>query len=182
MGGILGIGLSIVGLRVKMHLSNPSLIYHQAAINLAQFLIALQQIDTTGAPPTRRGAPLINQDNATRNAIESLHGIVDTEAVTAVWEKYLHASVWNKPPVWIHGDLLPVNLLVKHGRLSAVIDFGFLGIGDPACDLIPAWSVFSSNSRSIFRTTLAVDDATWMRGRGWAVIHCAHHSPLLQEQ
>ncbi|MGC2310926.1 MAG: aminoglycoside phosphotransferase family protein [Candidatus Babeliaceae bacterium] len=142
---------------------------HQAAIDLAQFLIALQKIDPTGGPTSRRGIPLVTQDNEVRSAIKSLHGIIDTQAVTAKWEQCLQAPVWDKLPVWIHGDLLPANLLVQHGRLSGVIDFDSLGIGDPACDLIPAWSVFSSDVRDIFRTKLAVDDATWIRGCGWGL-------------
>lgn len=140
-----------------------------AAIALAQFLRALQQIDIAGGPPSRRGVPLAMLDNATCRAIEALQGVVDTKAVTAAWQDCLNAPVWEKPPVWIHGDLLPANLLVRQGKLSAVIDFGCLGIGDPACDLIVAWSVFTAGTRDIFRTTLAVDDATWMRGRGWAL-------------
>lgn len=141
----------------------------QAAIDLAQFLLTLQQIDSAGGPPSRRGVPLSTQDNQTRRAIESLHGIIDTEVITEIWEECLKAPVWDKPPVWTHGDLLPTNLLVQHGRLRGVIDFDFLGIGDPACDLIVAWSVFSRGSREIFRATLKIDDAMWLRGRGWAL-------------
>ncbi len=142
---------------------------HQAAIDLAQFLRALQQIDPAGGPLSRRGVPLATQDNETRNAIKSLHGVIDTEAATAAWQECLQAPEWNKAPVWFHGDLLPTNIIVEHGRISAVIDFDFLGIGDPACDLIIAWSILSRETREVFRTTLAVDDATWMRGRGWAL-------------
>src|SRR5439155_14751042 len=72
-------------------------------------------------------------------------------------------------PVWIHGDLTPGNLLVEQGRLSAVIDFGCLGVGDPACDLMVAWTLLSGETRDAFRAALAVDDATWARGRGWAL-------------
>lgn len=141
----------------------------RAANDLAQFIITLQQSDATGGPLSRRGVPLITQDKETREAIEALHDIVNTEAAIAAWEECLQAPEWDKPPVWTHGDLLPSNLLVQHGQLSAVIDFDLLGIGDPACDLIPAWSVFSANTRDIFRNKMAVDDATWMRGRGWAL-------------
>ena len=141
----------------------------KAASDLAQFLIVLQQSDTAGGPFSRRGVPLATRDKDTRQAIEALHGIVNTEMATTTWEECLRASEWDKPPVWTHGDLLPSNLLVKQGQLSAVIDFDLLGIGDPACDLIPAWGVFSANTRDIFRARMAVDDATWMRGRGWAL-------------
>jgi aminoglycoside phosphotransferase (APT) family kinase protein len=89
--------------------------------------------------------------------------------VTLAWEAALQAPVWDGPPVWTHGDLLPGNLLVHGGRISAVIDFGCLGIGDPACDLIVAWALLSARTRAIFRDALAVDEATWARGRGWAL-------------
>jgi aminoglycoside phosphotransferase (APT) family kinase protein len=89
--------------------------------------------------------------------------------VTAAWEAALQAPAWDGPPVWTHGDLYDGNLLVERGRLAAVIDFGGLGVGDPACDLIVAWSLLSAGIRQAFRTALAVDDATWARGKGWAL-------------
>jgi aminoglycoside phosphotransferase (APT) family kinase protein len=93
----------------------------------------------------------------------------DTRGVTEVWETALNAPVWHGPPVWIHGDLQSGNLLVDGGRLSAVIDFGGLGVGDPACDLMIAWTLFTGESRDVFRAALTVDNATWARGRGWAL-------------
>lgn len=146
----------------------------QAAGDLAQFVIALQRIDPTDGPPPgkhnfRRGVPLVIRDAYTRSAIADLDGLVDTEAVTAAWEADLQAPAWDGPLVWVHGDLQSGNLLAVQGRLSAVIDFGGLGVGDPACDLIVAWSLFSGESREAFRTALSVDDATWARGRGWAL-------------
>ena len=104
-----------------------------------------------------------------RAAIAAVQGMVDTDAVTAAWEAALAAPKWHRPPVWVHGDLLPGNLLVERGRLRAVIDFGGLGVGDPACDLMIAWSLFSGESREVFREALGVDDATWARGRGHAL-------------
>jgi len=146
----------------------------QAARDLAHFITALREIATTGWPPPEppsasRGVPLATRDTETRAALASLHGLLDTDAATGAWEAALLAPAWDGPPVWIHGDLSPLNLLVKQGRISAVIDFGALGIGDPACDLIPAWNFFSAPTRRIFRAALAVDDATWARGRGWAL-------------
>lgn len=145
-----------------------------AAIALAQFVAALQRIDPTGGPRPGahnfgRGVPLAERDAGTRAAIASLKGMFDTDAVTAAWQAALETPRWEKHPVWIHGDLLPGNLLVERGRLSAVIDFGGLGVGDPACDLMPAWIIFSGESRDAFRAALSVDDATWARGRGWAL-------------
>jgi aminoglycoside phosphotransferase (APT) family kinase protein len=146
----------------------------QAARELAHFIAALHRIDPTDGPPpgthnSFRGVPLSTRDTETRAAIGALSGMLETEAVTAAWEAALQAPAWQGPPVWIHGDLSPLNLLVEGGRLSAVIDFGCLGVGDPACDLQVAWNLLSAESRDIFRTALGVDDATWARGRGWAL-------------
>ena len=88
---------------------------------------------------------------------------------TAAWDAALRAPPWKEPPVWIHGDLSPGNLLVSEGRLTAVIDFGGLGVGDPACDLMIAWTLFSGESRKAFRAAISLDDAAWERGRGWAL-------------
>ena len=145
----------------------------QFATTLAQFLAALQWIDPNGGPPPGkdnffRGAELAIYDTETRDAIATLHGKIDTDAVTAVWEAALQAT-WHGRPVWFHGDVSAANLLVKRGQLSAVIDFGCSGVGDPACDLTIAWTLFSSESRETFRSALPVDGATWARGRGWAL-------------
>jgi aminoglycoside phosphotransferase (APT) family kinase protein len=146
----------------------------EAAIDLARFVLALQRVDPTGGPPPGehnffRGAPLATRDDATRRAIASLHGMLDTAAVTAAWGAALRAPAWPGPPVWIHGDLQSGNLLAVQGRLTAVIDFGCLGVGDPACDVMVAWTYLSAPARDAFRVALPVDDATWVRGRGWAL-------------
>jgi aminoglycoside phosphotransferase (APT) family kinase protein len=141
----------------------------RAAADLAAFVGALQGIDTHGGPPSGRGTTLAMHDAEARRAIESLDGVVDPGTVTAAWEAALQAPVWDGRPVWTHGDLLPPNLLVHQGRLSGVIDFGIVGLGDPACDMIAAWSVLSGRAREVFRASLQVDDTTWERGRGWAL-------------
>jgi aminoglycoside phosphotransferase (APT) family kinase protein len=146
----------------------------QLATDLAQFVSALQRIDTAGGPPPGehnffRGAPLASRDARTRAAIASLDGEIAVGAATAVWEAALQAPEWQSPPVWIHGDLDARNLLVEEGRLSAVIDWGGLGVGDPACDVMVAWKVLSAETRHIFRKALSVDEATWARGRGGAL-------------
>ncbi|RIH90582.1 Phosphotransferase enzyme family protein [Calidithermus terrae] len=146
----------------------------QAAADLAHFVAALQRIDATGGPPpgphnSGRGVPLAVRDGPTRAAIASLQGMLDAGAVTAAWEAALQAPPHDGPPVWIHGDLQPGNLLAVGGRLSAVIDFGCLGVGDPACDLQAAWNLFTAEAREAFRSALGVDGATWARGRGWAL-------------
>ena len=136
---------------------------------LARFLAALQQIDPTGGPPSSRGGPLAPRDDAARAAIAELGGMIDTAAATAAWESALEAPDWDGPPTWFHGDLQEGNLLAVEGRLSAVIDFGCVGVGDPACDFMVAWTYFSAETRGAFRDALPVDDATWARGRGWAL-------------
>jgi aminoglycoside phosphotransferase (APT) family kinase protein len=143
-----------------------------AAAELARFVAALQRIETTGAPSRRpgdRGAPLAERDAEVRAAIRASRGLVDTHAAAAAWEAALEAPVWDGPPVWVHGDLLPANVLVTRGRLSAVIDWGCLSVGDPACELMPGWTLFSGESRDAFRAAVSVDDATWARARGWAL-------------
>ena len=146
----------------------------QLATDLAQFVAALQRIDPTGGPSPGehnffRGAPLAGRDEATRAAIASLARAIDGGTVTAAWEAALRAPEWERPPVWVHGDLDLRNLLVERGRLRAVIDFGGLGVGDPACDVMVAWKVLSADTRDIFRAELSVDEASWARGRGWAL-------------
>lgn len=143
-----------------------------AATDLAGFLLTLQAIDTAGGPRKDgqdRGVPLANRDELTRTAIQELGSRVDSAKVTAVWEQALAADVWQGEPPWIHGDLLPGNLLVHDRRLSAVIDFGALGLGDPAADVVPAWTLFDRGSRRTFRKALGCDEDTWQRGRGWAL-------------
>jgi aminoglycoside phosphotransferase (APT) family kinase protein len=147
---------------------------HQAAKDLANFVVALKRIDTAdgplaGAHNFGRGVPLAERDTATRAAIVALGGTIDMAAATAAWEAALAAPAWDGPPVWIHGDLHSGNLLAADGRLSAVIDFGGLGVGDPACDLMVAWNLFSADTRESFRGAIAVDHPTWARGRGWAL-------------
>ncbi|MFJ3103792.1 aminoglycoside phosphotransferase family protein [Streptomyces sp. NPDC086835] len=146
----------------------------RAAVQLAEFLTALQAFVPEGFPvegarEDLTGRPLTDRDRATRAAIAEVDGAFDTAAMTELWDAALSAPGWDGPPVWFHGDFHTGNLLTVAGRLSAVIDFGGLGIGDPACDLTIAFTLMSAGSRAVFRATLGVDDATWTRGRGWAL-------------
>lgn len=109
------------------------------------------------------------QDKGARAALGELDGMIDVDAATAAWEAALRAPEWPGPLVWVHGDLLPGNLLLRDGRLTAVIDWAGVGVGDPACDLIVAWGVIPRDSRPDFRDAVGADDATWARGRGWAL-------------
>ncbi len=143
-----------------------------AAVDLAGFVLALRQVDHADAPerpPGARGPPLAELDERVQRSIDELGPRIDGARATRVWEESLRASPHDRDEVWVHGDLLPGNLLVVDGRLSAVIDFGGLNVGDPACDLQPAWNLFGGPSRTRFQTELGVDDDAWLRGRGWVV-------------
>ena len=147
-------------------LSEPVLL----AGDLAAFVTAMRSITLPGAPRAHRGGPVASLDAKTRAAIRELRGIpqedVDCDAAALIWEQALRAPGWDGPPVWLHADLMPGNLLTDGGRLASVIDFGCIGVGDPACDLFPAWNLLPGDTREVFREALAVDDATWNRGRG----------------
>ncbi|MGP3770187.1 aminoglycoside phosphotransferase family protein [Streptomyces sp. SDT5-1] len=139
------------------------------AADLAGFVTAMRAIDTTGAPEAYRGRPLAERAADTREVIGRLAGVIDTVSALAAWEESVSAPGASRT-VWLHGDLQPGNLLVTEtGRLGAVIDFGCMGTGDPAVDLIAAWYVLGAPERRVFREAAAADDALWARGRGWAL-------------
>jgi aminoglycoside phosphotransferase (APT) family kinase protein len=153
-------------LAAQTHVADPV----AAATSLAAFVTALQAIDPAGGTAHEfRGTSLAARDDNTRAAAEVLQHSLDVGPVLRVWEASLAVPAWTGRPVWMHGDLHPANLLVEHHELSAVIDFGLLGVGDPACDLMVAWTYLPADPRKVFRSALAVDDATWSRGRGWAL-------------
>jgi aminoglycoside phosphotransferase (APT) family kinase protein len=143
------------------------------AVAVAGFILALQRCDPTGGPLAGehswyRGASPAYYDEETRACLAALAGRVDTARAARVWDAALAAD-WAGPPVWFHGDIASGNLLVVDGRLAAVIDFGTSGIGDPACDLVIAWTMFSGASRAAFRSAVRQDAGTWARARGWAL-------------
>lgn len=143
------------------------------AQSLAGFLVALRGVDPAGGPEPGlhnwfRGGPLLAYDSQVRRAVRSLGPPALRHTVTEIWEAGL-AAAWNGRPVWFHGDVAAGNLLVRDGVLSAVIDFGTCGVGDPACDLAIAWTMFRGASRDAFRAGLGVDAGTWARGRAWAL-------------
>jgi aminoglycoside phosphotransferase (APT) family kinase protein len=144
-------------------LADPS----KGAVQLAEFIAALQRVDPLDGP--RPGESLADRDEATRAAIAELSGEFDAYGLRAAWDAAMEAPEWAGPPVWGHGDLHPGNLLAVDGRLSAVIDFGDVAVGDPARDVTIAWTLMSAESRAVFRAALPVDEATWIRGRGWAL-------------
>ncbi len=143
----------------------------RAARGLAEFVLAVRANRAAG-PPARRGRPLSTVDSAAREAIDLLSRTdepFDAEAALNVWAEALKAPQWTGPPCWLHGDLMPSNLLLRDGRLSGVLDWATAGLGDPAVDLIPAWNLLTAETRPAFRDAVAPDDATWARGRGRAL-------------
>jgi len=145
---------------------------HQLVRELAEFINALQDIDTSNAPqadhPFHRGVSLIMRDEFTRSGIRKLEETIDSKAALSIWEDALKLDLGSSP-VWIHGDLHKGNLLAHRGKLSAVIDFGAMRVGDLACDLMPAWNLFDKELRDTFREAINVDEHTWLRGRAWAL-------------
>ncbi|MEU4526476.1 aminoglycoside phosphotransferase family protein [Amycolatopsis sp. NPDC024027] len=143
----------------------------RAAHGLAEFVLALRAHQADG-PPASRGRPLSTVDTATRGAIEELRRTdeaFDADAAHAAWSEALDAPQWTGPPCWVHGDLMPSNLLLRDDRLAGVLDWATAGLGDPAADLIPAWNLLTAETRPTFRDAVAPDDATWARGRGRAL-------------
>ncbi len=140
----------------------------EAAKKLASFLNSLQKTSTKYAPTAKRGLSLKTQNDAVIKAISDLTELYDPKILESLWKNFLQAPEWNKTAVWVHADLLPSNLIIKDNKLHAVIDFGLSGIGDPACDLIPAWGLFDKSSRNVFKKNLNVSEDTWNRGKGWA--------------
>lgn len=146
------------------------------AESLADFLVALQSIDAEegpgpGAHNFHRGGPLGFYESETLDAVAELKDEIDREGVLAVWEAAL-AAPGQEVATWLHGDVAASNLLVRDGRLRAVIDFGICGVGDPSCDLKMAWTFFEGSSRLAFRERLGLDSTFWARGRGWALWKC----------
>ena len=143
------------------------------ARSVGGFLAALHRIDAAlgpapGAHNFHRGGPLELYDRETRDAAAKLGDSIDADKALCLWDAAL-GSQWRRPPVWVHGDLSPGNLLLRNGRLAAVIDFGCCGVGDPACDLALAWTFLGPDGRAELRAVLPLDAETWTRGRGWAL-------------
>jgi aminoglycoside phosphotransferase (APT) family kinase protein len=151
------------------HIADPQ----QMANDLARFAVSLRNTPYDGTPIApdgmMRGEPLTVRDAITRESIHALRDEIDVAAALAAWEQALAAPLWRDAPQWLHGDLLPGNLLVRNGRLCAVIDFGAARVGDPAIDAMPAWTNFTHDARATFRRAIDFDDATWNRARGWAL-------------
>jgi aminoglycoside phosphotransferase (APT) family kinase protein len=144
------------------------------ALELARFLTVLHGLDATGGPLAgphcfQRGGSLTYYTDEVQAALARLGDAVDRTGCEAVWAEAV-ASTWTADPVWFHGDIAPGNLLLDSvGRLTAVLDFGSCGVGDPACDLVIAWTVLRDDAREAFRAAMGRDAGTWARARGWAL-------------
>lgn len=152
---------------------------NQLAGSVAAFLRALQAMDPASAPlrqPGQRGGALGPLDAEFRAAVVRLGEPDQTLAALRIWDAALSAPPWSGAPVWLHGDVLPGNLILGDAELRGVIDWSCCGAGDPACDLMIAWQ-FDSAARATLRQSLDVDDAGWLRGRGWALLQAVLFIP-----
>jgi aminoglycoside phosphotransferase (APT) family kinase protein len=136
------------------------------ATALGGFVAELRSIDPTDGPVGGRGGPLVRRDEAFRSALSQCDGLLDVGWAAAVWDDALAAPPWDGPPVWLHADLIPGNLLVREGRLAGVLDFGTISTGDPAYDMTAAWHILDAASRPAFFDLVGADDATRRRARG----------------
>src|SRR5215469_4343576 len=158
-----------------------------AAVRLAGFIAALRAVDPAGGPASRFRHDLASRDCLVISAIDALGDVPYRRAAIGAWRHALTAPAWDGPPVWMHGDLHPANLLITKGQLTGVIDFGLVAVGDPAVDLMAAWTFLPGPARHAFRKALPADEGTWERGRGWALelgIRCTAYAtgnPLLSE-
>lgn len=141
----------------------------QAARDLAAFVRALREVDATDGPRHNRGAPISRGDRMVRDGIAGVDGEVDVDALLDVWAEAVAAPAHAGPPTWFHGDLSRLNVLATDGQVSGIIDWGTCGVGDPAIDMMVAWSLLPAAARDVYRGELGVDDAEWARGKGWVV-------------
>lgn len=153
-----------------------------AARDLAGFVAALRSIPCAGGPKpgahnAERGVPLATLDQRFKDGVAACGSRIAAEPVAALWARALAAPAWGRD-TWLHGDLQPGNILVQDGRITAVIDFGLLGVGDPAVDILPAWNMFDGESRRVYREALKADNAVWHRAQGWALYQAVMALPF----
>jgi aminoglycoside phosphotransferase (APT) family kinase protein len=151
------------------------------AADLARFVLALRAVDPADAPPGHRGFSLDRFDTSVRKTLHAARDLIDESTLLSAWDEALAAEPYDGPPVWVHGDLLPANVLLRDGGFSGVLDFGAAGVADPAGDLLPAWSILPADARDGFRRALATDDGSWSRGRGYAIVQAAVALPYYRD-
>ncbi|MEM9778247.1 MAG: aminoglycoside phosphotransferase family protein, partial [Chloroflexota bacterium] len=150
----------------------------QTATDLACFIKALRVIDPAGGPTDGyRGQQVRLRDEGTRQSLQEMDDLIDLEKALQIWDECLTAADWDGPSTWFHGDLMPGNILFENGKLKAIIDFGVLGVGDPAVDLMVAWFLLPAKSRPIFRQAMGVGEDEWLRGKAWALSISAVYVP-----
>ncbi|MCF6137713.1 aminoglycoside phosphotransferase family protein [Pseudalkalibacillus berkeleyi] len=147
--------------------------FNQFARDLGAFLNEFQSVNANGGPLAGkhnfyRGGDLAIYDQETRDALDANTDTLNTSLLDEIWNLALSSKFFGHP-VWVHGDMATGNILTRNGKLSAVIDFGILGVGDPSCDYVMAWTFFDDESRKEFKRTLNTDEETWNRARGWAL-------------
>lgn len=144
---------------------------HDAADDVARFFEAMHRLDPADQPCAEpvAVAGLAASDDSVRSALKDARGMLDTDAVLKAWEQALRVPEWQGSPVLLHGDVLADNVLVRDGRLHAVIDWAGVRVGDPARDLMAAWTLFRGEARRRLRASMPFDDDTWARAHGWAL-------------
>jgi aminoglycoside phosphotransferase (APT) family kinase protein len=144
------------------------------ARDVAAFVIVLESIDVTGVPlGGRHGGRMRADDKTVRECIHVLREEIDADRALSIWEAALEAGPWSNSPVWVHGDLLPGNVIVREGRVAGIIDWSSSGAGDPACELMLSWAL-PPGARALYRSLLQFDEATWARARGLVVEQAAN--------
>lgn len=159
--------------RSANHIAFDEQLLENIGYQLAKFLKELHAItDVEGPAPGQhnwwRGCHISVYDEAAREQITNLGDFIDADSALELWKKAC-VTKWNKPPIWIHGDFAVGNIIIKSNKLSGIIDFGGTAIGDPACDLVIAWTFLNGKARDIFISTMDLDESTWLRARGWAL-------------
>lgn len=142
---------------------------HQAANDLGNFILSMHKIEPMRGPKCRRGRPLILCDEQVQSSIPLLEKEYDTKRLLDLWKNVSKKPAWTGRDVWMHGDLHAGNLLVKNKKLVGIVDFGLAGVGDPACDLMVAWTLLNKSSRKTFQSIVGLDADTWQRALGWAL-------------
>lgn len=153
---------------------------------LGGFLTALRGVDAAngpraGAANNYRGVALRHLDLRVRECLAQLEDDIDTALAARVWAAGLSAAIHDGPRVWIHGDLHPGNLVVREGRIAGVIDFGLMGVGDPAADLMAGWTAFDADVREIFLGAAGLNAAARARAKAWALYSGAVALPYYRD-